>query len=44
MTVIVAVKDGNVILMGCDSASTDEAHNQLPSVLVSAYHGSVTLG
>jgi hypothetical protein len=28
MTVIVAVKDGNVILMGCDSASTDDAHNQ----------------
>jgi ATP-dependent protease HslVU (ClpYQ) peptidase subunit len=28
MTVIVAVKDGNVILMGCDSAATDEMRSK----------------
>jgi len=28
MTVIIAVKDGNVILMGADSASTDDSHSQ----------------
>jgi len=28
MTVIIAVRDGNVILMGADSAATDDAHSQ----------------